>query len=287
MKRIFAALLTASSALGLTACGALEPFFDEFWEEDVSDIEQGFELPSLPNAADIEFVIPPEEDFEFIDAGASGGFWRCFSRESNIEIPSEIGGTALTELSDNMFIDSYELVNVKIPDGVTKIGEHTFYGCRNLEAVFISEGVTEIGSYAFYGCESLEGIALPESLTVIKGDVFRDCTSLKSIVLPKSVTDIGGITGGVFYNCTSLLSVDLGSTEYVGTDYFKNCSELRLVYLSDSIKSINRAAFKDCPNVGVVYKGKSYSGEKLNRLIKQLNDEYDKKYESGGDPFGW
>lgn len=297
MRKILAALLTAALALSLTACSALELLPDEFWEimpydssgdnsKDEPDREPDFVIPSLPNAADIDFVIPLEEDFEFIDAGASGGFWKCYSCKRNIEIPSEIGGAALTVLSDNMFVDSYELVIVKIPDGVEKIGRHTFYGCRNLEGVFIPEGVTEIGSHAFCGCESLEGIVLPESLTKIGGDVFRDCTSLKSVVFPKSVTDIGGVTGGMFYNCTSLLNVDLGGTEYVGTDYFKNCGELRLVYLSDNIKSINRSAFKDCPNVKVVYKGKSYSGEKLEKLIKQMNDEYYKKYENGGDPFG-
>lgn len=112
----------------------------------------------------------------------------------------------LVELSDG----SYEItschkdvVNVQIPDNVSKIGDYAFLSCLYLESIAIPESITSIGSGAFSGCSSLTSIALPERVTSIGNWAFHS-TGLKSITIPESVTSMGKY---VFFDCPNLTSI--------------------------------------------------------------------------------
>lgn len=229
------------------------------------------DLPSAPDLSGIEFVIPPEDEFKFINAGADGGFWMYEGFEKNIELPAELGGAPLTKVFSDMFSVAPELEYVKIPDGVTKVEAYAFYSCDKLEGLIIPESVKNIDIYAFGGCKRLKAITIPNGVTVIGEGAFYDCAKLKSVVLPKGAVLGGGTIRGLFENCTSLLCVDLGGVNYIGGDTFKNCGELRRVYISDKTRYISNDAFKDCPNVEVVYDGGFYSGDELKKLIDWIN----------------
>jgi len=47
------------------------------------------------------------------------------------------------------------LINVKIPNSVTRISARAFYGCDSLARIKLSSNITFIGGYAFYDCDSL------------------------------------------------------------------------------------------------------------------------------------
>ena len=81
------------------------------------------------------------------------------------------------------------LVEIILPDTLTKIGDFSFYGCINLKSIVIPEGITTIGKEAFFGCKKLDKIEIPESVTSIGEKAFSGCKFL-SIKLPNSISSL-------------------------------------------------------------------------------------------------
>ena len=112
-------------------------------------------------------------------------------------IPDAVGklATAAGEMADSvgMFIDVIEgdIVNLKIPEGVTTIGSYAFSSCTNLASVTIPDGVTTIGGNAFSNCTNLASVTIPEGVTTIGDGAFSNCTNLASVTIPDGVTTIG------------------------------------------------------------------------------------------------
>ncbi len=111
----------------------------------------------------------------------SAGLRFYFGKESNVTVPSTLGGYTVTQIGT------------------------VFAGNTNLVSITLSEGVEIIGPLAFSGCTNLTTVVLPDTLESISWEAFRDCTSLKEITLPDSVMLIGE---RVFEGCTSLVSVE-------------------------------------------------------------------------------
>ena len=76
----------------------------------------------------------------------------------DVVIPSKIEGFPVTNIGDNAFKNSTNLVSIAISDSVTSIGDSAFYGCTNLSTVTIPDSVTNIGVKIFSGCKSLKKI---------------------------------------------------------------------------------------------------------------------------------
>jgi len=74
--------------------------------------------------------------------------------ETEVEIPKQIGGKA-----------------------VTIIGSDAFTDC-SITSVIIPEGVTTVEGNAFSGCDKLQGVVLPQSLIVIGEDAFSECDNM-------------------------------------------------------------------------------------------------------------
>ena len=152
--------------------------------------------------------------------------------------------------------------HVIIPDSIT-------YGQ-------LSYKVTSIGKNAFYGCKDLRSIIFPNSLLSIGISSFNNCSSLTSITIPSDVTSIGS---GAFENCENLTSVKLlgdtlvkknyntklsfctifgkqvnlyelgDSITIIGNYAFYNCSKLKQIKMSSSLRRINKNAFDGCADL--------------------------------------
>lgn len=105
-----------------------------------------------------------------------------------------------------------------IPETVTAIAPYAFFGSR-LESVIIPETVVEIGAYAFAYSLSLK--------TIDTGNVT---------VLPE----------GMLKGCTKLESITTGEVEEIGAFFAQDCSTLREVDFTSTIKTIGERAFADC-----------------------------------------
>ena len=80
--------------------------------------------------------------------------------DTEVTIPSEIDGKAVTSIGNCPFEECAGLTSVTIPDSVTTIGDSAFRNCASLKSVTIPDSVAFIGNYAFCGCPNLESIAI-------------------------------------------------------------------------------------------------------------------------------
>lgn len=136
----------------------------------------------------------------FNDAICSNAFWECKSLV-NVILPEGI-----TRISDDAFSVCTNLKSINIPSTVTKFGS-AFYHCFSLESINIPDGITKIDDLTFSTCRSLQSITIPESVTAIGAAVFRDCDVLTEVVIPNAVSSIGNYA---FQWCDNLTNVTLG-----------------------------------------------------------------------------
>ena len=117
-------------------------------------------------------------------------------------IPDAVGklATAAGEMADSvgMFIDVIEgdIVNLKIPEGVTTIGSYAFSSCTNLASVTIPDGVTTIGGNAFSNCTNLASVTIPDGVTTIGSYAFSNMPTDSHIYCGFSEGDVSGAPWG-------------------------------------------------------------------------------------------
>ena len=109
------------------------------------------------------------------------------------------------------YVNKDQIVEVIIPEGVTKIGSYAFYGSTYyatdwrftaLKKVTLPASLESIGSYAFYGCVNLETPALPAKLGSVGSYAFAECAALTKLTVPQNLNSIGQ---GAFADCPQLL----------------------------------------------------------------------------------
>lgn len=192
-KKLLLSILACAIVLSLSACGDSGNEKPENQTATTDSAEQEEELSV--------------SDFEYETDSATGGvkITAYIGEDSEVTIPSEIGGNSVTSIDKNAFERCYSFESVTIPDSVTIIGSEAFKHCGNLKSVVLPDSISKIAMGTFYGCKSLKEIVIPDSVTSIGMGAFRDCSNLKSITIPDSVTEIGG---GAFYGCDKLSNVD-------------------------------------------------------------------------------
>lgn len=185
----------------------------------------------------------PDTCFAF--TAASGTITDYYNNQANntanpacpreIDIPSSIGGSAVTAIGINAFREN-QLTNISIPNSVTVIGSNAFR--RNqLTTVTIPNSVTTIASGAFYD-NQISSIDFGESLVTIGGDSFN-MNDLTSITIPDTVTTIGGFS---FAN-NRIADVILGnSVATIGNSAFMYNS-INAVTIPNTVTSIGNSAF--------------------------------------------
>lgn len=82
----------------------------------------------------------------------------------------------------NLYLNDELILNLIIPDSVTRIYDYAFYGC-NMTSVAISNSVTRIFRYAFGSCNSLTSITIPNGVEYIGECAFENCNHVMEITL--------------------------------------------------------------------------------------------------------
>jgi hypothetical protein len=100
----------------------------------------------------------------------------CGNAATQYTIPNSV-----TNIAEDAFYFSTNLISVTIPDGVTNIGDSAFTWCSSLTNATIGNGVTNIGNYAFMDCLSLTNVTIGNGVTNIGFYAFFGCDSLKGV----------------------------------------------------------------------------------------------------------
>lgn len=74
-----------------------------------------------------------------------------------------------------------DILEVKLPDGVTTIGAEAFRNIKLPPILWIKEGAEEIAPSAFEGHEELRSVSFPKSMKKIKKNAFKDCIGLSNV----------------------------------------------------------------------------------------------------------
>lgn len=76
--------------------------------------------------------------------------------QSEVTIPSEIGGLPVSGLEKKAFLSKKYLHRVLLPEGITEIGDWAFAYCDHLEEVRFASGAVQFGRAVFLDCHRLE-----------------------------------------------------------------------------------------------------------------------------------
>lgn len=151
----------------------------------------------------------------------------CNESATEVIIPAEIDGIAVTIIEKDAFKKCKLLTSVTIPNGIISIGDLAFYACSSLTSVTIPDSVTNIGEEAFAVCSKLTSVKIPNGIKNIGTFAFNHCKELTSIVIPDSVTNIESYAFGYCENLTEIkLSENLTSIGYCA---FKECKSLKSI----------------------------------------------------------
>ena len=211
----------------------------------------------------------PASSFRY-EANSDGGIiiTKFTGSETEVVIPSQIGGKPVTSIGYEAFCDCTGLTSVIIPDNVTSLGWLAFRGCTGLTSVTIPDSVTYIGTTAFYSCTGLTNITIPDSVTSIGERAFEDTEWYNSqpygLVyagkvaykykgdMPRNTSitladGTKGIASEAFEDCTGLVSITIpNSVTNIGDDAFSSCTSLISITIPDSVTSIGDYAFSNC-----------------------------------------
>lgn len=175
--------------------------------------------------------------------------------EETVTIKSDV-----KKIAPCAFINNRELKSVTVPSGVYMIGQQSFMGCEKLSTVNLSSGVIFIDEEAFAKCTSLSKCYMPKSVKHIGKGAFAGCTLIERLEIGGDLQAIGY---GAFAGCESLKVLYVRDGNYktaIADNVFYGCGSLKMVRLSESVKSISARAFNKCDNV-TVYTSDEYVTE--------------------------
>lgn len=165
-------------------------------------------------------------------------------------ISFEGGGANPCQYAHKLFHNGEEIIDLVIPENVTKISGYAFFNCSNIKSVSLPNSLTDIGEFSFSGCSSLSTIVVPNSFTSIGKNAFCNCTGLRSIEIPNSVTSIGSYA---FSDCPLLESINIpNSVTSIGEYAFLSCYSLQRLELPNSLQSISNNLFNRCTTLSSV-----------------------------------
>ena len=164
---------------------------------------------------------------------------------------------AVTEIENQAFQHSSDMLGVTIPNTVTTIGEYAFENAGNNKTEFVvnmGSGVVTIKTNAFHNCQKLKHIRIPNTCTSIEAKAFEDCQSLVEMHIPNPTCTLGAYA---FAKCRNLQAVTLpNNITEIPEGLLMNCdNNLREIVIPESVTSIGSQAFAQVHDAQIIFLG--------------------------------
>lgn len=243
-------------------------FNGNFEESTSKDVDNDW--LNIPVTAEEAFLCDEYDGFVIIT--------NYIGTDSEICIPSTIGGKSVVMIDREAFKGCENLITVIIPTSVEEIGMEAFCDCKNINYVRIPDSVETIHGIdnAFEGCNNIraaykgkiydyehidwlyDAINIGESglsiyNDIVLGDVSRE---FSEVAIPDNVVKIGMTA---FMGCNNLTNVTIpNSVRIIGgqifTDYnyngaFLGCEKLTSIDIPESVTEIGECAFLGCKSL--------------------------------------
>ena len=163
----------------------------------------------------------------------------------------------VTEIENQAFQHSSDMLGVTIPNTVTTIGEYAFENAGNNKAEFvvnIGSGVVTIKTNAFHNCQKLKYIRIPSSCSSIEAKAFEDCQSLVEMHIPNPNCKLGAYA---FAKCRNLQAVTLpNNITSIPEGLLMNCDyHLIEIIIPENVTSIGSQAFAQVHDAQIIFLG--------------------------------
>lgn len=130
-------------------------------------------------------------EYSLINGGTEVKITGYSGSDTEIVIPNEIDGKAVTSIGARAFSGCCFSGELILPDALKSIGSHAFSDCIFDGKLLLPSGLESIGDCAFFSCEFEGEMKFPEGLTTIGEGAFCNSYGLTQLYLPQSVTAIG------------------------------------------------------------------------------------------------
>lgn len=168
----------------------------------------------------------------------------------------------VTEIENQAFQHSSDMLGVTIPNTVTTIGEYAFENAGNNDhgninhefVVNMGSGVVTIKTNAFHNCQKLKHIRIPISCTSIEARAFEDCQSLVEMHIPNPDCTLGEYA---FAKCRNLQAITLPyNITSIPNGLLMNCdNNLREIVIPENVTSIGSEAFGQVHDAQIIFLG--------------------------------
>lgn len=229
---------------------------------DLSNITMENLPNGIINGSNYSYIILPNM-LKTVENGA-------LSNNKSLEEISFADG--LLTIGNNAFENCTSLKKVYIPDTVTQMGYEVFANCSSLEDLTIpfvgkelyfrtkeENGITYNQHYSteyflgyIFNHTAKDGFYLAEQrfLKNSNEEVVQNAYFPKSL---KKVTILNGIViDGAFYGCSYIEEIDYQGEYGFDVRSFRNCTSLKTLTLSNTIKYIDSNALFNCDNLKIV-----------------------------------
>ena len=138
------------------------------------------------------------------------------------------------QYTDNLYINNELVIDVVVPDGITKIGENFLAGYKKLNSVVLPDSVIELSGTAFFKCENLTSLKMGANISSEDNKILDQCNNLQELTITSEL--LNKVDGGGSIELPKLQTLTIvGDTLEIEDTLIKN---LKNLYISQTVTQI-------------------------------------------------